>query len=81
MTANKTSGCCWVDKQTFVTSSLSEVTVWSLSALEDPLSILETGKSDIINNLESKLSSKGRFSVAAISTAACSIFKLNFNKP
>ena len=81
MTASKTSGCCWVDKQTFVTSSSSEVTVWSLSALEDPLSILETGKSDIINNLESKLSSKGRFSVAAISTAACSIFKLNFNKP
>ena len=81
MTANKTSCCCWVDKQTFVTSSSSEVTVWSLSALDDPLSLLETGKSEVINSLESKLSSKGRFTVAAISTVACSIFKLNFNKP
>lgn len=40
--------------------------------------MLDTGRSDPIQYLHSKLSSKGRFSVAASSRKIANIFKLNF---
>lgn len=78
MTEHNISACCWVDKDHFVTAAGSEVTLWS-TKLEDPVSILDICKTDSILLLHSKLSSKGRFSVAATSKNTCNIFKLNFS--
>ena len=79
LTAHKVTSSYWVDKDTFVTCSASEVTVWSMKT-EDPISILDTERSDPVTIVTSKLSSKGRYSVAASSAHTCCVFKLNFNK-
>lgn len=71
--------CCWIDKEHFVTSAGSEVCVWSLKQ-DNPVSILDTGSSQKVTFLSSKLSSKGRFSIAAASASTCFFFKLNFSK-
>ena len=71
--------CCWIDKEHFVTSAGSEVCVWSLKQ-ENPVSILDTGSSQKVTFLASKLSSKGRYSIVAASGNSCYYFKLNFTK-
>jgi len=71
--------CTWIDKEHFVTSAGSEICVWSTKQ-ENPVSILDTGSSQNVYFLTSKLSSKGRFSVAATSANVCYFFKLNFSK-
>lgn len=42
--------------------------------------MLDTGSSQNVTTLASKLSSKGRFSIAAASANMCFFFKLNFSK-
>ena len=79
-TSDKKFVCCiWIDKDHFVTSAGSEVCVWSTKQ-ENPVSMLDTGSSQNVTILASKLSSKGRFSIAAASANMCFFFKLNFSK-
>jgi hypothetical protein len=61
-----------------VVAANSEVTLWNV-ARENPVSLLDTGKSLQVFNLHSKLSSKGRFSITACSQQQVSVFKLNSN--
>ena len=58
----------------------AEVTLWNMNQ-ENPISILDTGKSSSVFALESKLSSKGRFIVSCTSSHQISVFKLNFQQP
>jgi len=77
-TSDKKFGfCIWIDKDHFATSAGSEISVWSTKQ-ENPVSILDTGSSQNVYFLASKLSSKGRFSIAAASANVCFLFKLNF---
>ena len=56
----------WIDKEYYVTASKSEITLWRIKD-ENPISLLDTGRSEPIIILASKVSSKGRFSIAAAS--------------
>jgi WD40 repeat protein len=76
--SQKITACAWVDKQQFVVAANSEVTLWNITK-ENPVSLLDTGKSLQVFDLHSKLSSKGRFSITACSQQQVSVFKLNSN--
>lgn len=57
---------CWIDKETWAVAAGSNITLWS-TGQKQCVTICETGSSDPVHSLSAKLSSKGRFSIAALS--------------
>ena len=66
---------CWIDKDTFCTAGGAQVSLWKLGT-ESPFCILESGNSQSVIHLSSKISSKGRYYVCASSSKICNFYKL-----